>query len=177
MCARTHEHGCVKFRSTGWSAEAICVRGAVWILRGCCLCCLEHPPQLGQPGTELLPLDAQWDHLVHPDAVPAIVAYLVVCHTEPCRRVEAAKAAHGAIPSVTASVILFHAIVPLLTAAMDHLLAERLPNGARVHVVPILLGRVPEKVSARVKKRLAASLSRCSLSSESTRFPSASIAR
>jgi hypothetical protein len=57
--------GCVKFQSTWWSMKAgwaICTVGIALAGR---LCGLEHRPQRDQPGTELVPLHLEWNHLIH----------------------------------------------------------------------------------------------------------------
>jgi hypothetical protein len=61
---------------------------AIWIvgiLLADYLCCLEHPPQLDQPSTELVPLDSEGNDFVQPRPMAEVGADLVMRQAEPYR--------------------------------------------------------------------------------------------
>ncbi len=67
-------------------------------------------------------------------SVSDVSAHLLVCRTEPRGPAHAPEPAHGSIAPFTTPMILFDHIVFVLTATVDDLRPQDLPDGLRVGV-------------------------------------------
>ena len=168
--------GCVKVRSMGWSADEAEGIVTVMIMLAGHLCGLEHLPQHRPPVAELLPWT--WS---------GIISFILVrcpkkCRTSSCATQKCSadtklpKPRHRIIPAFCTSMTLLNATVHSAAVAVNHTLPEFLPDGTRATLVPISrhLRRATHDYFKRGgEMRFAASIARCALNLESTRFPSA----
>ena len=130
---------------------------------------------------EHLALVGKGNLLLHRDPDPKELAHFIEGAAEARGLGHTSEPTHGGRALFDATVILFLSIVEGAGGPVEPVIAERLADGTRVGVMAI--GRHPfwgvtnHPNGLRRSKRLAASISRFSLTIESTRLPSRSMAR
>lgn len=90
------------------------------------------------------------------------------------------KPAHEIVALFDASVVLLQSIVEICVGPLQDISSKRLADRTRVGVMSIgrdSFGYITDSVDSLLEKALAASIFRFSLSIESTRLPSRSMAR
>ncbi len=129
---------------------------------------------------EHLALLGKGNLLLHHRPDPKELAHFIEGSAEARCRGHASEPTHGMIALLDTTMVLLQSIVEITVGSMEHLIAQGLADGTRIGIMPI--GRDPlwgviNHSAACLKKRLAASISRFSLSIESTRLPSRSMVR
>jgi len=140
-----------------------------------------HGLQSIQSVAEHLALLGKGNLLLHRRTDPKELAHFIEGAAEARCRGHASEPTHGVITLFDATVVLLQSIIEVPVGPMRDLTAQGLAYGSWIGIMAIgrhsLWGVIDDVDGLLEKKRLAASISRFSLTIESTKLPSRSMAR